>query len=322
VSSLYDAVHELELTIDDFSTQRRETTVSTQNFRRVTTTVVLSGHGEVGEGEDVTYDAAAHDDFPQLRERGRMTLDEYSNQLEAYELEDYRRWAFESAALDLVLRQNGTLLGEMLALEYRPVRFVVSTRLDIRPWLELYPGLEFKLDPTSEWSDGYMRELAATGAVRVVDLKGQYHGTPVDQPADARLYRSVVQLFPDAVIEDPALTDETREALRGAEDRISWDAPIHSADDIAARNPRVVNIKPSRFGTVRRLFGAIDHCRAHGIVMYGGGQFELGVGRAQIQTLASLFYADAPNDVAPAAYNEGIARPRLPTSPLERVTAL
>jgi hypothetical protein len=64
------------------------------------------------------------------------------------------------------------------------------------------------------------------------------------------------------------------------------------------------------------LFGAIDHCEANGIAMYGGGQFELGVGRRQIQTLAAVFYADAPNDVAPSDYNEGTSRPGLPTSPL------
>ena len=31
---------------------------------------------------------------------------------------------------------------------------------------------------------------------------------------------------------------------------------------------------------------------------------ELGVGRGQIDLLAALFHADAPNDVAPSAYNE------------------
>jgi len=51
--------------------------------------------------------------------------------------------------------------------------------------------------------------------------------------------------------------------------------------------------------------------------MYGGGQFELGPGRAHIQRLASLFYADAPNDVAPGDYNVGEPRPALPQSPLD-----
>jgi hypothetical protein len=313
--TLYARVAGLELKLDGFATERRQAAVSSE-FTRVTTTVVLSGDGEHGRGEDVTYDAAAHDDFPLLLERGRMTLDTYSRTLDGYELQDYRRWAFESAALDLALRQNAASLAAVVEREPRPVRFLVSTRLEIRPWLEHDPTLEFKLDPTSAWTREQMSEIAGTGRVRVLDLKGQYHGTVVDQPPDARLYRDVVELFPDAIIEDPALTDETRAALSGAEDRISWDAPIHSADDIQERAPRHINIKPSRFGSVERLFDALDHCERNGIAMYGGGQFELGVGRAQIQKLASLFYADAGNDVAPSVYNEGGPRPGLPQSPL------
>jgi hypothetical protein len=313
--ALFDSVRGLELEIESFSTERRETAVSTE-FVRVTTTVVLAGAGQTGRGEDVTYQAEAHDGFPELRELGRTTIAEYSGRLDAYELEDYRRWAFESAGLDLALRQNGLSLGRALEREYRPVRFVVSTRQDIGPWLELYPALEFKLDPVSEWTEDLMRAIAASGRVRVLDLKGQYHGTPVDQVPDPGLYRAVVEIFPDAIIEDPALTDETREVLLGAEGRLSWDAPIHSVADIEARDPRYVNIKPSRFGTVQRLLDALDHCEANGITMYGGGQFELGIGRSQIQVLASLFYAGSANDVAPGVYNEGEARTGLPKSPL------
>jgi hypothetical protein len=56
--------------------------------------------------------------------------------------------------------------------------------------------------------------------------------------------------------------------------------------------------------------------------MYGGGQFELGVGRRQIQTLASTFYADGPNDTAPGEYNRGAPRSGLPASPLPAATAV
>jgi hypothetical protein len=40
------------------------------------------------------------------------------------------------------------------------------------------------------------------------------------------------------------------------------------------------------------------------------------VGRGQIELLAALFHADAPNDVAPSAYNEDDPPGGLPTSPL------
>jgi hypothetical protein len=49
---------------------------------------------------------------------------------------------------------------------------------------------------------------------------------------------------------------------------------------------------------------------------YGGGQFELGVGRGQIQYLAGMFHADAPNDIAPAGYDALDPEPGLPISPL------
>ena len=66
----------------------------------------------------------------------------------------------------------------------------------------------------------------------------------------------------------------------------------------------MVNIKPSRFGGLRDLFATYDYCDEHGIGAYGGGQWELGVGRGQIQYLASLFHPDTPNDAAPRGYNE------------------
>ena len=50
--------------------------------------------------------------------------------------------------------------------------------------------------------------------------------------------------------------------------------------------------------------------------MNGGGMGELGVGRGQIELLAARFHADAPNDVAPSAYNEHDPAGGLPASPL------
>ena len=101
-------------------------------------------------------------------------------------------------------------------------------------------------------------------------------------------------------------------------DRITWDAPIHSWADVEALPfaPRVLNSKPSRFGPVSRLFEFYDRCAEAGISLYGGGQFELGVGRGQAQYLASIFHADTPNDLAPSAYNEEPPPTGLPSSPL------
>jgi L-alanine-DL-glutamate epimerase-like enolase superfamily enzyme len=326
--ALWDELRGLELNVEDFATERRSVDVSTQ-FTRVTTTVVLGGEGEQGRGEDVTYTAEDHDWFPALAAPGRTTLGELSGKLDGLRLfdpeptmaawADYRRWAFESAALDLALRQNGLTLGAALGREYRPLRFVVSTRGDAFAWLEHNPELELKLDPENDWDRSFMERLAATDRVRVLDFKAYYTGTPVDVVPDPALYRTAVELFPEAVLEDASLDGDCGEALRGQEARMSFDAPIHSVADVSALRvePGWLNIKPSRFGTIERLLECIEHCAAAGIRMYGGGQFELGVGRRHIQVLASLFYPDGPNDVAPSEYNTGDPRPGLPQSPLD-----
>jgi hypothetical protein len=314
---LWEQLAGLEVRVDGYTLARRE--LPLERWTRVTTTVVLDGEGERGEGEDVTYDSAAHDDFPfELMLAGTWSFDDLSRRLDDFELPDYRRWAFESAALDLALRQSGRSLGDAVGRAYRPVRFVASTRADIAPWLANDPTLEFKLDPTKEWDDALMRRLAALDRVRVVDLKAYYHGTFVDLDPDPAFYRAVVEVFPDVVIEDAWLEDGCLEALQGAENRLSFDAPIHSLADFDALpvEARWLNVKPSRFGTVRKLVECIDACAERGVRMYGGGQFELGHGRVQIQRLASLFYADGPNDVAPSEYNAGAPDPGLPRSPL------
>ena len=323
--SLWKRFAELPLEVESYELERLERPV-TRGFTRVTTVVKLHG-GEEGVGEDVTWYAEAHDREqaagPVLPLAGSWTLESFSDALEIEEA--WRRWAYESAALDLALRQAGQSFAEAVGREPRPVAFVVSPGLGeppssrvVRRWLELDPSLRFKLDPASDWSDELIRELAETGAVVTADLKA-YYRTDADPPPDVDLYRRVAEGFPEAYIEDPALTDETDPVLAPYRDRITWDAPIHSVADVEALPfpPRTLNSKPSRFGSIRGILDFYDHCADHGIGLYGGGMFELGPGRGQIQYLASLFHPDAPNDVAPRAYNEPEPQEGLPPSPLE-----
>jgi hypothetical protein len=336
--STWETLADLRVEIDDYTLEPLQATVSS-DFERKSTVIHLRGRGQEGLGEDVTYDAVDHDILqgagPTLPLAGSFTIASFCERLAGLELfpappqrevsARYRAWAYESAALDLALRQARTTLHEALAREPQPVRFVVSLRLGEPPSLEplrrrldRHPGLRFKLDPTSSWDQPLIAELVATGAVDSVDFKGYYVGSIVDQPADPVLYRRVAEAFPHAWIEDPALTQETDAALAAHRDRFSWDAPIHSIADIEALPypPRMVNIKPSRLGGLRSLLDAYDHCAAHNIGNYGGGQFELGIGRGQNQYLASLFHADAPNDVAPTGFNLPEPPADLPSSPL------
>jgi len=338
---MYERVADLSLHVEGVETtdRRRETS---SGFTRRTTTVALSGDGETGRGEDVTYEPDDHDSIAAVDAdfAGEYTLDSFSAMLDDVDLwpepptqdaaRHYRRWAFESAALDLALEQADLTLGEALDRTYDPLRFVVSTRLSedadgdpttdrVETWLDTDPDTEFKLDPTPEWDADLIADLAATDAVRVVDLKAYYEGTDVDTPTDPAFYRRVVEGLPETVVEDAAVTDETRTVFEGQEHRLSWDYPITGIASIEALpvEPEWLNIKPSRFGTVESLLETIAYCEQRDIALYGGGQFELGVGRGQIQALASLCYPETPNDVAPSGYNAPEPQSGLPSSPLE-----
>jgi hypothetical protein len=336
--SLYDNVRDLPLVIDGYTLEGLTRDVSS-GFTRKCTLIQLAGGGEEGIGEDVTYAAEEHDAQIErgavLPLAGEWTLDSFSQHLatlplfdhepEQHAFLDYRRWGFESAALDLALRQAGVSLGDAVGRVASPLTFVVSLRLGepptterLRGWLQLYPDARFKLDATPSWTDELIAELIELGCVDSVDFKGHYSGTAVDAPPDPTLYQRVVESFPAAWLEDPALTPETLAVLEPVHERVTWDAPVHSVEDIEGLHwpPRTVNVKPSRFGSVEKLFAAYDYCAAHGIDGYGGGQFELGAGRDHIQLLAALFHPGTPNDVAPGGFNEPEPFAGLPVSPL------
>ncbi len=336
--STFELLADLPVEIDSYGLEPLQRSFSAE-FVRKTTVIHLHGSGVEGVGEDVTYavddQEALQRSGTQLPLAGSFTVGTFAEHLRSLDLFPvptqrsefrlYRNWAFDSAALDLALRQAGTTLHAALGREPQPVTFVASLRLGeppslepIKRRLEIAPALRFKLDPTPSWDESLISELVALGVVDSVNLKGQYEGTIVDNPADPALYQRIVDAFPDAWIEDPKLTAETEPILLPHRERITWDAPIHGVADIEALPfaPRTLNIKPSRLGGLRSLLDTYAYCAAEGISMYGGGQSELGPGRGQIQYLASLFHPDTPNDVAPAGFNLPEPPADLPSSPL------
>jgi L-alanine-DL-glutamate epimerase-like enolase superfamily enzyme len=266
-----------------------------------------------------------------FRLSGSDTLAGWSAQLDALDVfaeeptnaasRDYRRWAYESALLDLGLRQADTTLAALLGRTPRPVRFCVSSGLGPDVWLAVDPALEFKLDAGADWTAEHIHRLAALDRVRVVDIKAHYGDAWGLDPATAQRQLALVAAgLPDVVIEDPPVDAAAQAVLADAWDRVAFDAPIHALQDILALPATGwMNIKPSRFGTLARLLEAIGHCEQHAIRLYGGGQFELAVGRRQIQELAAIFYPDGPNDVAPGDYNAAVAAAGLPRSPLHEL---
>jgi hypothetical protein len=309
------------------------------DFERVTTHVRLVGAGTDGLGEDIGVfredGTTLHESRPALPLAGEWTLAGFCAHLAGLALWPQppewdialrmRRWAFESAALDLALRQAGRPLHDVLGLEPQPVRFVNSLGLGEVPSIEPLrrrlarsPGVRLKLDAEATWPPALVDEVAATGAVDTIDFKGQYGLEVKDPEALDALYDRVLAAFPHAYLEDPHDLPGIAQRLAEHLERVSYDAPIHGAGDIGATplGGRVVNVKPTRIGSLRALCEVYARCARERRPMYGGGFGELGVGRGQIELLAALFHADAPNDVAPSAYNEDDPPGVLPGSPL------
>src|SRR6478672_10365807 len=338
MESLWPRLAQLPLVVESCEYDRLHAVLA-HEFQRVTTYVRLVGVGVDGLGEDVSVHVedgtALHETQPALPLAGEWTLAGFCEHLATLELWPeppefdmalrYRNWAFESAALDLALRQAGRVLQDVLGLEPRPVRFVNSLGLGEQPSIEPVrrrlarsPGVRFKLDAEATWTPALVDEVAATGVVDTIDFKGQYGFEVKDPDALGALYDRVLEAFPDAYLEDPHDLPEIALRLGDHVERVSYDAPIRSAEDIGATplHARVVNVKPGRIGGLGPLFEVYARCERERRPMYGGGFGELGAGRGQIQLLAALFHADAPNDVAPSAYNEDDPPGSLPTSPL------
>ena len=261
-------------------------------------------------GEDVTYDAAAHDAVaaagPVHPLAGEWTLASFSEQLDGIALFDaeprmhasldYRRWAYESAALDLALRQARLSLAEAVGREPSPLRFVVSTRSGFDEWRGLYPGIRFKLDAEEEWTDEVVEPTRRDGRRRRRRPQGplpRYRRrsrspTSSSTVGSPRAFRWRCSRIPGWRTKRMPPSVPTATGSPGT--RRSTPSPTSKS----CRSRRACST-PSRPGSARSSGCSTSTTTApsDGIALYGGGQFELGIGRGQIQLLASLFHPDA-----------------------------
>jgi len=300
--SAYEDLAKLPIEVEGFELIDNDTKVSA-DWTRGSTIVRFHGGGEDGIGEDVGYEVLDHmanrDLGPRFELTGKRTLGELCELIGSLDLYEgspperdvsrcYRRWAYESAALDLALHQSGLALHEAVGRDPKPLHFVCSTRLStfeeggtsstdpVRRRLAKYPALEFKLDPENDWDDELIDEIGALATVKTLDLKGYYQGTVVEVQTDPELYRKVAVAFPQAYLEDPDLNEQTRAALAEHWDRVTFDAPLHSvADIVELAPPKAINSKPSRWGSLKELFAVYEHCERQGLAIYGGGQGEV-----------------------------------------------
>ena len=338
-NSLWPRLAELPLVVEGYGLEGLTAELA-GGMVRTTIQIRLQGAGHDGLGEDIS---PFPDDPDALRNApaslplaGEWTLGSFSDHLatldqwpsppdwEAARL--YRNWAFESAALDLALRQAGRPLHEVLGREPRPLTFVNSLGLGDPPSTDT---IHRRIAPTrTSASSSTPRRRGRSPSARTSPPPARSTSSTSRASTASRsrtpqalaaMYERVVATFPDAILEDPHDLPEIAGPLAPHVGRVSYDALIHSVDDLATTpvNPiRTVNIKPCRTGGLRALLALYAHCEAEGMRMYGGGMGENGVGRGQIQLLASIFHPGTPDDVAPSAFNLEDPPAGLPSSPL------
>ena len=235
----------------------------------------------------------------------------------------YRRWAFESAALDLALRQAGVSLGRAARAEPAPgaLRRVDAARragdrgagaAPPRP----VPVARVQAGRDEHWDRRARGRAGGDRRGRVARPEG---ATTTARRSTRRPTRRstarVAEGFPDAWIEDPALTPETAAVLEPHRDRVTWDAPIHSIADLEALRsaPRGVNLKPSRFGSIAALLETYDYCeRATASSRTAAASSSSARAAARSSTSPRSSTPDAPNDVAPRPFNEPSSAPACP----------
>jgi hypothetical protein len=201
-------------------------------------------------------------------------------------------------------------LHDVLRLTPQPVRFVNS--LGQEPFDRTSPAPRCSLQARrgGRPGAGARRGGRATGAVDTIDLKGQYGFEVKDPEALAALYDQVLAAFPDAYLEDPHDLPEIKQRLGDHLDRVSQDAPIRDVENIGTTPlaPRIVNVKPSRIGSLRRLFGVYARCARERRPTYWRWHGRAGRGPRADRAACRFVPRRCANDVAPSAYNETTRR--------------
>ena len=178
--------------------------------------------------------------------------------------------------------------------------------------------VELKVDAGAEWGRADFERLAGFGVVRVVDIKGHYGSDyPQGERDEAGLVAMAAEILPDAIIEDPV-----DRAERAPRDRLRRRADlVRRPGSLGRRSRRPAADQASEREAVPVRHGG-EAVRVPRPLPPRGDRdvrrrpVRLGVGRAQIQALASLFYPGGPNDCAPAGYNAPEPAAGLPVSPL------
>ena len=261
--------------------------------------------------------------LPMTVGQGFESIEEFNVHLEALSSSRFARVALEGAAWELVARQRGVSLRQLLGVPDRPVPSGLAVGL-------YYSEAELCAAIARYWSDGYQRlkikikrgqDVALVKAVRrefgdiplFVDANADY------TPEDFRVFEQLDE-YGLMMFEQPLAKEDlggSARLQRLVKTPVCLDESIETAADarraIELGSCRIVNLKLQRVGGFLEALRICQVCQEHGIPLWMGTMPELGVGSAQALALASHAGFVFPTDVEPSRrwYLDDVVRPEI-----------
>jgi O-succinylbenzoate synthase len=251
------------------------------------------------------------------------SIEEFNVHVEALSASRFARVALETAAWELVARQRGISLRQLLCVPDRPIPSGLA--------IGLYASEAELCEAIARyWGDGYQRlkikikrgqDVALVKAVR-----REFGDISLFVDANADYTREDVRVFEQLdeyglmMFEQP-LAKEDFEGSALLQQRVKTpiclDESIETAEDarraIELGSCRIVNLKLQRVGGFQEALRICQVCQERDIPLWMGTMPELGVGSAQALALASHPGFVFPTDVEPSRrwYLDDILAPEL-----------
>jgi len=261
--------------------------------------------------------------LPMTVGRGFESIEEFNLHLETLSSSRFARVALEGAAWELVARQRGVSLRQLLGVPDRPVPSGLAVGL-YDSEAELCAAI------ARYWSDGYQRLKIKikrgqdVGLVKAV--RREFGDIPLFVDANADYTREDFRVFEQIdeyglmMFEQPLAKDDLEGSARLqrlVKTPVCLDESIETVADarraIELGSCRIVNLKLQRVGGFLEALRICQVCQEHGIPLWMGTMPELGVGSAQALALASHPGFVFPTDVEPSQrwYLDDVVRPEI-----------
>lgn len=297
-----------------------QTTIKTRVFDlvKLTTSTGASGWGETVAFETPWYTTETiescrhsieHYLWPLIRGQEITTpkqLIQLFGQVKGHQM---AQAAIETAFWGLYSKEVGMPLNRLLGSVNDEVAVGVSLGLDTAEKLlqkvaevvaKGYTRVKIKIKPGQDIETVRLIRQQFPKLKLMVDANGAYTLSDLDLLVQLDAYQ--LEMIEQPLGDDDFIDHATLQ--KRLQTKICLDENIHSLEDVkvaqALGSARAINVKWGRVGGITKALDIIAYCQANDLLVWCGGMFESGVGRAYNLALASLPGMDFPGDISEA----------------------